>query len=273
MTSTGHGAAARGATPRRLLALLAPIAVALGACTDANSADPTPTDPSLALVAVATPKEYVWSNGQGGVMMGSITSQVCFLTHVAGSLDNPDDWVAVYAYLGKWFLGGNTYKRWSYDPNRPLAARARCIATSAYTDEIWVNSGSSQNATKTFPLGSGYACGLTMVGGAFESLTDAVLVLPRQLVAHGQYTRARARCAQGTVHPVGPEWQWKYSQYVAASTAMVPTSQASICVLTGVAGEFDGPTDRVHIKETNGSYHLSGSMHDGLAAWGGCMRK
>lgn len=261
----------------RLPLLFAPLALALGACSDTT---PAPVEPARESAGVPAADfapaplvtDYVWSYGQDPVPLGSATGRLCYLTGVGGRFDGSGDFVGVYlTTTGQWSLLGNSQYNAA---GAEISARARCIAVASYTAETTVSSTDSPNWRH---LGSS-ACGLTKVGGNFHDLDDIVHIVaglpapgtPMMIEAYsppGGYVWGGVRCA--TTPPatrLGTEWSWQYPDAPVALTGSLLTR----CALTGIAGRFRSTTDWVRINKAGPSWELMGAPHLGIKAWAGC---
>jgi hypothetical protein len=110
--------------------------------------------------------EYDWTAGQRlPTYVGPAGDRVCFLTRVQGSFNSGSDWARVYVSGGSWFLFGNSVAGNGF-------ARARCVTVSSYSPEY------SWNQSQSYPtsMGStaGRACGLTYMGGQFDSYSEYI---------------------------------------------------------------------------------------------------
>ncbi|NNB84031.1 hypothetical protein HI113_00440 [Corallococcus exiguus] len=104
-------------------------------------------------------QQYEWTQSMAyPVSMGTAAGRVCFLTGVAGKFHGSGEWVRAYVENGYWYLNGNSSQS-------GVRARARCVATTSYTDEFgWGQGG----AAKLMDPVAGRACALTYMRGKFE---------------------------------------------------------------------------------------------------------
>jgi hypothetical protein len=261
------------ASARRLLS----ISLVVAACADpfSTTADSNAILPSLPTDAsynVAYTDEYFWSGGPG-TSMGSTAGRVCFLTFVRGDFSSSFDYVRIYASGGSWYLGGATARGDGFG----VDARARCAQVIGVSAE-YVATSTGSAASITLP-GSG--CGLTGIGGKFDTVIDRVHIIPggpapdyaeRTLVvwaAANGYVTGRARCASASAGLQSASWQWHEGNN---PTQLMPTP-GTLCYLTGVRGRMKSWSEFVRVWQAYGGWLLGGWSEEGyINALGGCLQ-
>jgi hypothetical protein len=256
---------------RRMVGALA--TTVLLACTESPTA--TPILPNAAQASLSQPnatigysQEYSWLQGQTPTFLGNVASTVCFLTAVSGNLDGPSEWVGIIASHGMWYLRGSSWQS-------GVSAKARCLSPSNYGGEISL---ASRGGLSLRYLG-GKACGLTRIGGKFDSYIDQVRIdeangaWPRLLhvqAGFGGYVTARVRCIPDFYAPRTVARPVPWFSPAAPKQLAVPVS--AFCFLTGMGGPFEGGADWVwSIKTTSAWYVMGNRTNPNLQAHTSCI--
>jgi hypothetical protein len=250
------------------------LALVLVACADPTAPPTEPSTPrpsadlaaagtSTAIVISPVPSEYSWSQGQPAVMMGSVSSSACFLTSIGGRFEGSTEWVGIVGRIGRWYLTGGSAQS-------GVRATARCISTTSYTAEVTVTTTNGQPNKKSLP---GSLCGLTRIGGNLSSHFDGVYLDKDGTITAfadlGYFATGSARCVtSNSVVPAGGIQKWISWLAPLRLTRLAST----VCVLAGVAGEYDAVGDWVGIRKGRDGWRLYGTNNYGNAAAAQCMK-